>query len=850
MKIFNFLLKYPKLIITLIILLSVFFGYKAFTKLELNNSIFTVMPSDHPAIKLDNEIKKNFNSREMILVGVISDDGIFNPRSLKKIKALSEEIGKITIVEESDIRRLEEFAEQLSGNVKIQVDEILKDGITAADKGLLSNLILDTKNNENVSAEFKDFLGILKFKFSPISDIISLADVDNITSTDWGLNISSPMKNIPSGDSELNKLKSEIFGNDMFVNGLVSADGTGSLILIEMSFFYDDYPEISAVLFSKLKELVKPYRGPEDIHLAGVPMVNVYTSEYMSSDLAFLTPLVILVVVIILFYTFRNWYGVVIPLCVVLASLTWTLGLMAILGRPITIVVSAMPVMLIAIGIADGIHLFAEFQQLLYELKDKKKAVMETMRMLARPVIFTSLTTMAGFASLATSGIQSIRDFGLFTSFGVFTAMIFSLTFIPSFLILINEDKMKNKLRAASQNYLSEKLAAFGSFIQRKKTPVFSSVVILIAISIIAISQIEVGSTMVGNFKSGSEIYKASEMLNSKFGGTEVMNIVINTGKENGIKEPELLAKIAALQDTLESHRLVGYSTSLADYIKRINYVMNSGDEQYNRIPPEKETIWETFDNENGSVETDSVEIDGEELIGQYLLLYENAGGEYLGKMTDFDYSKANIVIQIRTDDTPKIRKIENIARKFASENFAGIATVSFAGCASLCVVADDLIIPSQLKSLGVAFGIVFLLLIAIFRSVKYSAIGLLPIILTVIIAFAMMSLFGVHLDAGTALIASIVLGIGVDYSVHILSRFSVLKKSGLSTDAALQTTFKTSGKAIIFNSLAVAFAFLILLFSSFWPVIHIGWLVAVNMILSAIFAIVLIPLLLKKIEK
>jgi len=553
-------------------------------------------------------------------------------------------------------------------------------------------------------------------------------------------------------------------------------------------------------------------------------------------------------VMIVMYLSFRSFKGVFIPLTVVLVSLIWTLGTMGIFGVPITLVVTAMPVMLIAIGIADGIHLYTEYKLEWSKLRNRDQAILATMRQLTKPVIFTSLTTMAGFISLATSSLESIKDFGIFTAVGVFAAMIFSLTFIPAALKLMKPPKIKPAEENGKESRLTIWLEGLGDFVLRRRRWIFAGTIGLFALSLIAITQLKVGSTMVGNFKEHSEIYQASEMLNSEFGGTEVMNIIVDTKTKDGLKDPELLAKIAALQDTLEAYALVGYTTSLADYIKRINLVMNNNDPAFNRIPGKIETVTETDWIEQNGKEIErqkQVKISGRDQIGQYILLYENAGGDNLEKLADYDYSKANIIVQIRTDDTRRLREIMHVVHRFAKLNFTEAAEVSYAGCSSLCVEADNLIIPSQTRSLGIALLIVFGLLTLIFRSPKYGLIGLLPMVLVILLAFALMSVFGVKLDAGTALVASIVLGIGVDYSVHFLSRFRALREEGMEFQEATRETFATSGRAIVFNSLAVAIGFLVLLLSSFWPVIHIGWLVSVNMIFSALLTMLLVPILL-----
>lgn len=323
------------------------------------------------------------------------------------------------------------------------------------------------------------------------------------------------------------------------------------------------------------------------------------------------------------------------------------------------------------------------------------------------------------------------------------------------------------------------------------------------------------------------------------------MNIVIDTKVDGGLKDPQTLATIAELQDTLEAMPIVGYTTSLADYVKRTNLVMNDNDPAYNRLPRRTEQVrdteWVTRGDREVEVER-TVEVSGRDQISQYLLLYENAGGDDLEKLADFGYRKANIIVMIREDYTPELRKVMDRARDFANDRFGSDVTVTFAGCSTLCVVADDLIIPGQLRSLVLAFIVVLGLLTLMFRSLKVGLIGLLPMVLTVLAVFTLLGAFGVRLDSVAALIASIVLGIGVDYSVHFLFRYRSLRGDGVDLPEAVRETLRTSGRAIVFNSLAVAVGFLVLLLASFWPVIHLGWIVSANMILSAVLALILLP--------
>lgn len=852
MKFYDTILNFPRITIAITLLLTIFFAWQS-RDVQIDNSVTEFFPPDYYALLQDREVKREFDSREMILIGVLNDDGIFNRNSLEKVKSISEDVHNFTVANQKEKAELKSWRDKLGGRYTDSIDRILSDGLTVEDRAAVRSLLIVVTNEDDADDAFRLFLEELLLRLTPIADIVSIADVDNITTSEWGLLVDPLMPAVPVDDEEIQSLKSAVYENEMYPVGLVSKDGTGTVILAELAFHYDDNPDLAMEIFRGLDWLIEQYRGQEEVVMAGVPMVNAYMSTYMVEDLTMLTPIVLLVMMIAMYLIFRFFKGVFVPLSVVLAALIWTVGMMGLTGTTITLLLTAMPVIVIAIGIADGIHIFTEYKLLWNKYSDKRQAILGTMKQLSRPIILTSITTMAGFGSLVISELRTITDFGIFTAFGIFSAMVFSLTFIPAVLSLMKPPEGKKLVKTIGDMYSSKFIEGMTNGFINKQRWIFAGAVVLFTASIIIIPRINVGGTMLGYFHKSSEIYQSSEVLNEKFGGTEVLNIVIDTGREDGLKDPEILGAIAALQDSLESNDLVGYTTSMADYIKRINFVMNDHDPGYNRIPSVTERVTELdwIEEVDELVEVErEVEVSRREQIAQYILLYEGAGGDDLDKLVDFDYSKANLIVQIRTDDSPLLQEIRDFSNHISSELFDSDVEVYYAGCAYLCIVADEMIIPGQLQSLGTAFIVVLLMLSILFRSFKYGIFAMLPIFLTIAVAFGLLSISGVHLDSATSIIASIVLGIGVDYSVHYISRYRSLKEQGLSTKEIISGTLNTSGRAIIFNAATVAAGFLVLVLSSFWPIIHIGWLVAASMITSAVFALILLSAILGRREK
>lgn len=785
--------------------------------LEISSSVDAILPANHPALLQDREIKSVFESREMILIGFLLDEGVFNQTTLQKVADLSGEIEDITLLDLEARVRLAERQARLPERYRVRFLSAVRESSRPRASALAERLWREART-DSIGADAEDLLEELRLRTHPVSEVLSLSTVEDIVATEEGLALQRPMPVVPVSSAAISRLRTSVYRNPLFVNGLVSKDGTGILILVEMSFYYDDHIEVAKDLLERLSSIVETYRGPETVVIAGVPMVNVFTSGRMNSDLARLMPLSIVVLFLVLWYAFRSPLLATVPLVLVLTTLAWTLGAMALAGRPVTLVVSAMPIILIAICVADGIHLITEYRSQWRLVEDKRSALTATMGTLAGAVVVTSLTDVAGFGSLASSGLASIRDFGVFTSVGALVALGLSLTLVPAVLVLLPPPPpLREEGRLPRVPWIR----------RHRRRPILIAAGALVLVAALLIPALKTGGTMVGYFKTDSQIAEASRLINGHFGGTEVLNVVVDTHEVDGLKDARVLRGIAAIQDSLEGLDVVGYTASIADHVARMDQVLTGRDQILGQ----------------DRVEDESDPRD-QARIAQYLLLYENAGGNDTEKLADFDYRKANVVVQIRTDRTPILREVRNVASRVASTMLGASTSVTYAGCSNLCIVADDLIIPSQLRSLGTAALAVFLLLSLLFRSAWQAAVAMVPLVITIMVVFALMSLFGVHLDAVTALIASIVLGVGIDYSVHFISRFKFFLREGSGSDAAMQAV-RTTARPILFNSLAVGLGFSVLLFSSFWPLIHIGWVVGSTMVLAAVLTLAVLPALL-----
>jgi predicted RND superfamily exporter protein len=834
--------KHPYTTIGLIVLITVFFGANI-TRIKIDPDPWKMVPQEDPAVIYWEEVEDLFGRSDAAIVAVISPDTIYTPDTLRKVDELTRRIKEMTVVTKKDIATIDELVEESDGEVKELLVKIQEGGLDRRDIGPLSSILRMLREDPTADGDVIETLEDIKIGLDPFREVMSLSAVENIESIDGVLDTGPVMETIPRTHDECEAIRREVVANDMLVGKIVSEDETSTVVFATLDYTSHEHRTIA--IYDGIKEIVTDLGGPEEYYVSGIPMIMSRDASYMKNDMTFLIPLVILVILIILFLVFRNIRGMITPLLVVVISVIWTMGLMAILGIPISIISTALPVLLVAIGCADGIHIITEIYGRLSVGLEKHRAIVDTMEEISSPVIMTSLTTMAGFGSLMTSSLSPIREFGAFAAFGIFAAMVFSLLFIPAMMMILKAPEklgvavdrgeritpLVRILDWAAERVIHNKLWVFGLFV-----PLFIFVIFMT-------TQIEVGYGFIRDFKKKSEIRIADEKINEKFPGSISFNVVLDSGAPGGAKDPAFLAAVEGLQRHLESDPMVGGSSSLVDFITRMNYVMHDNDPAYNRLPYTEEHVM-VEDGDDASDEPSFETVDGTALIAQYLLLYENSGGEDVDKVVDFEYQKVNVVFQLKSSYSRDILDVEREARGYISDHFTDGSSGHLTGTGDLIVVISHYIIKSQLISLATSIIVVFLMLMIVFKSFNAGVYSILPLVFTIFANFAVMRIFGVSLDIATAMIASMGLGIGIDYAIHFVSRYRIERHRGEAVEDALKNTMHSTGRAIIFNAIAVAMGFLVLIFSNFKPIMNVGWLVAVTMMISAAATMIILPAL------
>src|SRR3989344_72754 len=665
---------------------------------------------------------------------------------------------------------------------------------------------------------------ILKIKGVITQDVLSLSTVNDVMVKEDSLQVRPLLDKIPETKDELEIMRKVLYENPLLVERFISKDGKTTAIYIPVE------PAANGKAVADLvRTIVEEVGPPEEYYLAGDPIARDTFGSQMFMQMGLFSPVSGMVMCVALFLMFRNPALVFTNMAVAMISILWSLGLLIGMGFPVHIMSSMMPVFLMAIS-TDTVHIFNEFYFRFREVQDKRKAVIETMNTIAQPVFYSDLTTAVGFASLATGAIVPVKIFGLFVAFGTFAILLMSYTFVPAILMVMKESAIRKALER--ENIKRDKtraswLAKLGSLSLAKRPAILKIGLILLAFSVIGIGRIHVNNNMVSWFKAKSEIRRSDKILNKELGGTSLAYFVLDSDKDDFIKEPSTLRYIEALQRQIEQDPLVGKTTSAADYVKHINRVLHQNDPKFEVIPR------------------------SEEEIAQYLFLMEmSARANDLNNVVDYPFQRANIWVQLKSWDAGVMRDLIRTVKKYTFDHPLPEAKFKPAGIAYFNMVWNDEVLWGMVSSFLASLVLVLGLLIFEYRSFKWGIISFIPLLATIVIIYGMVGCIGKDFDMPIAVLSTLSLGMAIDFAIHFVSRFKQRYKETPNLEEALVWTVDRPGRGIMKNAILFALGFAVMMFASLTPYITVGIFMALIMVLSSVATLIYLPALIVNFRK
>jgi predicted RND superfamily exporter protein len=825
----SFALTKPKVVYA-IVLFMVVLSLAMIPGLNIDTDPENMLSVDNPQRVFHNQVKQDFLMRDMIVLGAVSEQSIFTPESLKVLQQLSEQI--------------------------LQIDGVIT------------------------------------------QDLLSLSVVDNIRQAGQGaIRFEYLMKQAPTTTQGAMAIKTAIKRLPMLNNTLVSGDERAIAIYVPIKA-----KDLSYIIAEKIRALTAPINTPLAFHITGLPVAEDQFGYEMFVQMGVAAPLAGLAIFLLLWYFFGNLALIYAPMIVAMATVIIIMGSLIGAGFTVHIMSSMIAIFLMPIAVIDSVHILSEFADRFKPGNDPKTVIKQVMGHLFTPMLYTSITSAVGFYSLLLTPIPPVKVFGFFIGTGILLAFLLTITFIPASISRMssaNLEKLQNALQKMEQkSRLADVLNRLGGFATTRGRLILISFIAIFALSIEGITRIEINDNPVNWFKADHQIRVADKVLNNHFAGTydawlvfdndagqntladQAFLTLVNEAKAHGLNnnelnqyldsnqnklispalvtlldelsfsatdeqqawftrlydmaeaaqaqnqtflQPALLNWMAHLQQQLVATGLVGKTNGLTDIVSTVNRELHSGEHKDFAIPATA----------NG--------------VAQTLLQYQSSHRpQDLWHFVAKDYQRSLVWLQMTSGDNQHTSNVVAWVETYIKQNPPPIkVSYQWAGKSYLNIVWQDAMVNGMLNSLMSSFVIVFLMMVLLFRSLKYGILAMLPLTFTITFIYGLIGWIGKAYDMPIAVLSALTLGLSIDFAIHFLQRVRELEKETGRLTIALKAMFEEPSRAISRNAIVIAIGFTPLLLSPLIPYITVGFFLASIMAVSALVTLVLLPALL-----
>ena len=778
----NTVLKNPKAIFALLIIAVLSFGYYS-KDFRLDASSETLLIEGDPDLSYLEEIKERYGSKEFLILTYAPNEGMASDASVNNL---------------------------LSLKYKIQTLNWVDSVITILDIPLLEN------SDAPIQERLENF------------------------------------KTLKDEDVDKEKGFKEIFNSPVFKNFIISEDGKTSGILIyikpdeklenienkskeEIEIYKDLIKKQNHENIIEIRNVIKSYEDIGKIYLGGIPMIADDMMTFIKSDIIVFGLGVLLFIIATLWFVFRKLIWILVPISSCFFSVVIMMGLLGIVGWKVTVISSNFIALMLILTIAMNIHMSDRFLQIKKDFPNQNnfEILNLTTSKMFMPILYTVLTTIFAFLSLVFSGIKPIIDFGWMMTIGLAVSFIITFTLLPS---LLNFTSTKNISLQEEKN--SKITSFFGELSLNNKKTIFGITGIVIILSILGISRLEVENSFINYFNKNTEIYKGMKLIDDELGGTTPLEIILKFPKketqsleeneaddwgaeEEGNEEKywftkDKMDKITSVHNYLDSLPQVGKVLSFSS-------IIDIGTQLNNNKPLGTLEMAVLYSKIPQSLKT--------EIVDPYISIKDNEAR-----------------INLRIIDSQENLKRNDLINKinYDLKNKIGLQEDEYK-IGGVLILYNNLLqslFKSQILSLGLVMAGIFAMFVILFKNIKLSVIGVVPNFIAAIFILGIIGLLGIPLDMMTITIASITIGIAVDNSIHYIYRFREEFNVIKDYTKTIRVCHSTVGVAILNTSITIIFGFSILIFSKFIPTIYFGMFTGLAMLLAMIFVLTLLPCL------
>jgi predicted RND superfamily exporter protein len=658
----------------------------------------------------------------------------------------------------------------------------------------------------------------LESELPHVTEVTSLVNARRTRGEDDTLVVEELMADWPETPEDLTALRATVFANPLYLDNLISRDGRTTTVTIRPDLYsaagdddpladlgagFEDEPagapaaepeplrdEEEAALLAALDEILERAAPPgTEVQVVGGAVMARRVNAMMIADVRAYVTLAGLVIVGLLYALFRRVSGVVFPLVIVVTGLISTLGTMVWIDIPFSLVLGMLPIFTMTVSVCTTVHVLVAVYREIGRGASREEAVAFAFRHSGLAICMASATTAAGMFSFTTAELEPVRHLGIVAPFAVFYAFAFTMVLLPALIALTPLKAEARGDRRASAPPSERLLVWVGAMSVRHSRPVLISALLLLVFLLFGIARLRFAHEPVAWFPEADPLRVAVETIDDVLRGSTSVEVVIDTGEENGLHDPETLRRIEAAMDAAEALSVdaifVGKAMSLVDIVKESNEALNGGLPEARVIPSSRQ------------------------LVAQELLLFESGGSDDLEKFSDSRFRLARLSLRLPESDAVGqqrfLAELEGVLDRVLGDELDYVVT----GRTTLTARVMSALITSLGKSYAVALLVITPLMMLLAGDPRLGLISMVPNLFPVVFVLGFMGWLEIPLDASNVVIGSVVIGLAVDDTIHFLQRFRREFEGTGSVEEAVRRTMGITGTALLFTSLVLCSGFL-----------------------------------------
>ncbi|MDQ7016879.1 MAG: efflux RND transporter permease subunit [Gammaproteobacteria bacterium] len=825
-KIPDFTRQHRKKALLSLLLLTVFFA-AGIPRIKLDMSMEAFFRDDDPTLHNFNIFHHLFGSDQVLMLMFQPQDGdVFSNDSLNKVKALEEDLNQQRLKADTPLNRITRVRSIYSADFLEASDDALisrkfigPDGLplTAAESDALRQLAMQQRDFPGQLFSRNSKLGILMIQ------------------TDYG----ARLKIANEQTETLSAAENDSGFEDDFSAPDTASNSGLALTAAELPEFERVEMEEYSVFMSAFNDVLARHHWQHQLNnpdadatqylAVGNPWIMDLFFSVVMQEMGLISLLSILLIIIVLYFVVGSLAGTVWPTTLIITGIVWTLGIVGWSGVAVNMMINITVFLILTVGIAASIHILSVFKQMSEAGLEEHEALTETLRKTGLPIMLAALTTMAGMLSMSVIPIAPIKAFALFASVGVFVTFWLTVIYLPTLMEIWSPIKRnaEGKTTQKKRDLYLQRFLSWTDYCGRTypKT-IIATFVIVSAVSLMGLPKVYIDTNLMTLIKPGVGMSEAISAIDGNFGGSSNAEILIDSGRADGIKDPQLLRAMQSLQEKIIAGE--------PELVTRVDSIVKLAKESYKNLLDGKESNYRIPDSQ--------------EVLAQTLFSFESADPATRKLFVDDEWQVARMTIQVKTRGSRDYEQFNKNLQGWIDDSFAQIQQqnpnfkAGITGSIPLMMEMMSYVSKAQINSYLLVIAVIAVLLLVIFGSLRFGVMAMIPNLFPILVLLGVTGWLGIALDTDTLLVMPLAIGIAVDDSIHFLTHYRTELLRGKKSEEAIHSALTHVGQAMIYTSVVLSLGFLIFVFSVHQGLTNFGILSAIAMFSALLADLFLLP--------